>query len=353
MQRVVEVRRDDFERLRLQETPTPEPQPGQAVLEVERFGCSSNNVTYAVLGDALRYWLVFPAGEGWGRIPVWGFARVVASASPLLEAGTRVFGYCPMSSHLVLTPSRPTATGFADASPHRAGLAPTYNTYRLLDADPAYERGREDEQLLLRPLFLLSFLLDDLLAERDQFGADAVVVSSASSKAALGTAFLLGRRGVPVLGLTSARNVDLVAALDVYEHVAAYESAEALPREAVVLVDLAGSDAVRRAVERRFGDALRHSVVAGATHADASGFTGDGRGDPDVFFLPDRLRARVREWGQAEVDRCFADAWRPLLAWCDGWLAIDHARGPAEVMAVVRRILAGDVDPARGHVLSL
>ena len=45
--------------------------------------------------------------------------------------------------------------------------------------------------MLLRPLFMTAFLLDDLIADNDCFGARTVVLSSASSKTALSLAFLL------------------------------------------------------------------------------------------------------------------------------------------------------------------
>jgi Protein of unknown function (DUF2855) len=67
------------------------PGPGEALFEVERFGFSANNVTYALLGEALHYWDLFPAEPGWGRIPVWGYLRVVASAVPGLAAGRWAF----------------------------------------------------------------------------------------------------------------------------------------------------------------------------------------------------------------------------------------------------------------------
>ena len=59
-----------------------EPGPGQALLRVDLFGFSANNITYATFGDAMGYWAFFPARDGYGRVPVWGFADVVASAVP-------------------------------------------------------------------------------------------------------------------------------------------------------------------------------------------------------------------------------------------------------------------------------
>lgn len=72
--------------------------PGQVLLRVDSFGLSTNNVTYAALGDALGYWRFFPAPEGWGRVPVWGFADVARSRHPDLAEGERVFGFLPMST---------------------------------------------------------------------------------------------------------------------------------------------------------------------------------------------------------------------------------------------------------------
>src|SRR5207244_9459863 len=122
----LEVARDDLARTRVVERALPEPAPGQALLRVERFGLSANNITYAVLGDALGYWSFFPAEQPWGCIPVWGFAEVVAGDA--LPQGTRVFGYCPMSTHMLVAPDRIDEGGFADASPHRADLPPAYNS---------------------------------------------------------------------------------------------------------------------------------------------------------------------------------------------------------------------------------
>ena len=52
--------------------------------------------------------------------------------------------------------------------------------------------GRQgDYQALLRPLFMLSFLVDDFLAENEFYGARRVMLSSASSKTAFGLAHLL------------------------------------------------------------------------------------------------------------------------------------------------------------------
>ena len=70
-------------------------------------------------------------------------------------------------------------------------------------------------QALLRPLFVTSWLIDDFLDDNAFFGTTAkpgvpgvMLLSSASSKTAYGTAFALAQRqGIEVVGLTSPGNL--------------------------------------------------------------------------------------------------------------------------------------------------
>ena len=60
----VHVRRDDFSKARLAEIDAGLLAEGAARLEIESFSVTSNNVTYAVVGDMVGYWNFFPAPEG-------------------------------------------------------------------------------------------------------------------------------------------------------------------------------------------------------------------------------------------------------------------------------------------------
>src|SRR6476469_11273238 len=111
------VRRDDLRECRIVESKTPEVGSGQALLRVDTFGLTANNLTYAVMGEAMSYWDFFPAEDGWGRMPVWGFAEVERSEAEGLEAGARVYGYLPPSSHLPVTPGSVNEQGFTHRSP--------------------------------------------------------------------------------------------------------------------------------------------------------------------------------------------------------------------------------------------
>jgi hypothetical protein len=342
------VKRDDLHERRFVEEPAPELEAGQALLEVDAFALTSNNLTYAVLGDALSYWSLFPAPGGWGRIPVWGFADVVASKHDALESGARFFGYLPPSTHLMVAPGPADERGFVDSSPHRAERAAVYNTYVRVDSDPAYDPRHEDQQMLLRPLFGTGHLLDADLADSAFFGAGAVVLSSASSKTALGTAFLLSRRDGPdVIGLTSPGRVGFVEGLGVYDRVVPYGEIDSLPRDRAVYVDVSGNPEVRATVHHHFGEALAHSMIVGATHWDrASADPKELPGpDPSFFFAPDVIERRGGMGG--------GESLRAAFEWSAGWLRIVHGRGPEAVERAYLELLDGDIDPATGHVLSL
>src|SRR5687768_1495 len=76
---------------------------GQIRTRVDSFALTSNNITYAAFGDAMNYWQFFPTGEdGWGIVPVWGFATVMQSLHPGVAVGERLYGYWPMASEAVL-----------------------------------------------------------------------------------------------------------------------------------------------------------------------------------------------------------------------------------------------------------
>jgi hypothetical protein len=353
-----EVKRADIHECRVVEEDPPDLAPGQALLRVDRFALTSNNITYAVMGDALKYWDFFPTSEpeAWGRIPVWGYAEVVASTNDDVTSGARVYGYLPTSTHLVVTPGRVDPRGFVDTAPHRASLPGAYNGYRRVDTDVSEDPAYEDHRMVLWPLFFTSFLIDDFLDDNAFFGAQAVVVSSASSKTAIGTAFLLHQRtAIEVIGLTSARNVAFVEGLGVYDRVVPYDDVDELGGARAAFVDIAGNAEVRAAVHRAYGDRLVHSMLVGATHWDlprapAAELPG---ATPSFFFAPDQIIKRTKEWGRAGLDDRAIEAWRRFAEFSDGWVQFQRGAGPDAVQSAYLELVDGRSDPTVGHVLSL
>lgn len=363
----IEVVRDDLAEVRVRRTPRPELAPGEARLVVDTFALTANNITYAVFGEGLRYWDVFPAGDpGWGRVPVWGFAEVIESRSDDVTVGERLYGYLPMSNELVIEPGRADARGLTDVSAHRAGLAGAYNRYTRCAADPLYRADREHMQMVMYPLFATSFMIDDQLGEHPAAdGPDAadalaaVVISSASSKTSIGVAFGAHRRGLRVIGLTSAANAEFTRSLGVYDEVVTYDDltdAGALGEieGPAAFVDVAGNADVRRAAHVGLADRLVVSLTVGGTHwdhqPDAPSDDPLPGPEPTFFFAPTRIAERTREWGREGLDARLGGAWDEFTDWAAGWVEMRTAIGADQVVGVYLDLLAGRVDPRHGHV---
>ena len=358
------VDRSDLTRTEVVEAPTPAPGPGEVVLRTDRVGMTANNVTYAVFGDAMHYWDFFPAPDGLGRVPLWGFADVEASAVPEVAEGTRLYGYLPTSSHLVVQPAKVDAKGFRDASPHRQHLPTPYNGLTTTTEDPAYAADQEDLQVLYRPLFMTSFVLADLLTDNGCFGADTVVISSASSKTSYGTAFLLDgvhrrrageRRRLHRVGLTSEANRAFTDSLGCYDEVRTYDEVEALDEGPAVYVDVAGDAALRRRVHERLVPV--HSAVVGASHHDAAPDLPGGQdlpgAPPTFFFAPDQMRKRHADWGPDGVELRHAEAWARFAPVVAGWVDVTVGTGPEGLAGAWHDVLAGATPPRTGHVVDL
>jgi hypothetical protein len=353
------VARNDLQRCKTIETQLPDAAalPDDALLvQVTRFALTANNITYAVLGDELKYWQLFPAPKDFGNIPVWGFGEVIASKHPTITVGERLFGYFPMATHLIIEAADVSKRGLRDAAAHRQGVSPVYNAYARVSGNPAFAGKQGDYQALLRPLFMLSFLVDDFLAENEFYGARSVLLSSASSKTAFGLAHLLHlRAGIKVIGLTSASNAKFVESLGVYDEVVTYDRGTSLPSNApVALVDMAGNSDLREKLHRHFGDQMKYSGRIGLTHRSSSPDEPVLPGaKPMWFFAPDQIRKRAKEWGPGGVDARFGTAWAGLAPMLHRWLTVTEGRGRATVQAAYLDTLNGRVPPDQGHILSL
>jgi hypothetical protein len=349
------VKRDELRECRVAEADAPELEAGQALLRVKTFGLTANNVTYAVMGEAMSYWDFFPAEDGWGRVPMWGFAEVERSEAAGVEPGTRLYGYLPPSSHLLVTPVDADPSGFVDGSPQRAALPSAYHRYLATGADSFYRADTEEMQMLLRPLFFTSFLIDDQLDDEGLATRGPVVISSASSKTAIAAAFLLAQRdGVELVGLTSARSAEFVEGLGIYGSTVTYDAIDSLERRPSTYVDIAGDGAVRHAVHSHYGDDLLYSMTVGVTHWEELGAGGELPGPtPTFFFAPDRVVKRAEDWSRVGLEQRVAEAWHPFCEWIGGWLKPIRGEGFDAVQAAYLDVLEGRVEPTSAHVLTL
>jgi hypothetical protein len=267
-----------------------------------------------------------------------------------------VFGYLPPSSHLLVEPASISEAGFVDASAHRAELPSAYHRYLATGPDPFYRPDTEAMQMLLRPLFFTSFLIDDQLDDDGLTTRGQIVMSSASSKTAIAAAFMLARRdGVHLVGLTSPRSAAFVEGLGIYGSTVTYDAIDSLESGPATFVDFAGDGEVRRAVHSHYGDGLAHSMAVGVTHWEGFDAGTDQLPGPTpiLFFAPDRVVKRSKDWGAVGLEARVAEAWHPFCEWTSGWLEVVRGQGFEAVQRAYLEVLDGRVDAKTAHVLSL
>ncbi|MEM9921643.1 MAG: DUF2855 family protein [Bacteroidota bacterium] len=356
-----QVQKDDFAKGRIVEGKTTELADGEILLKIDCFAFTANNITYAVAGDMIGYWQFFPPvgedTEGWGVLPVWGFADVVESTVDDVPVGDRLFGYFPLATHLKMRPVHISDHRFIDGAAHRAKLPAGYNLYRRVLAEPNYTSATDRERMLFAPLFLTAFCLWDLLQASSYFGAQQVLILSASSKTSIGLAYALqaDEDAPKVIGITSQRNLALVDGLGLYEKSITYDAVEDIdPTIPTVIVDMAGNGEVLANLHKRLGDQMKRCINVGLTHWDArakqEGFI-DERSE--FFFAPSWIQKRLKDWGPAAFEQKTNGFLFKTAAKAKTWMRFRALKGLPELAEVYEDVCEGRIPANEGLVVKM
>tara|TARA_R110000772_G_scaffold63045_13_gene141371 strand:+ start:484 stop:1575 length:1092 start_codon:yes stop_codon:yes gene_type:complete len=346
------VKKTDLPKTKWQCGPAPDLADGQVLLEIEKYALTANNITYAAVGDGFGYWNFFPTGDAdWGIIPVWGFANIAASNHADLAVGERVYGYLPMASHLVVAPGNVTDAGFVDSAEHRQGLAIIYNQYHRLGMDVG---PMEEERALYQPLFTTSFLIEDFMRTNDWYGAEAVLLTSASSKTALGLAMVAKNLSPDIkrIGLTSPANRDFVEKTGLYDQVLTYDDlGKAAKDQPVVSVDFAGNSILLSAIHDHWDDNLKYSSLVGATHIENRSGAGELKGPkPVLFFAPTAAETLIKKVGPVTFRAMVDEQFGAFVAGVSNHLTVEHLSGQDALQSAYLDMLANKVAPDRGLI---
>lgn len=358
-----QVRRDDIENSRVVDT-TPDTgssnlADGAVRVRVERFAFTANNVTYAVAGDLLGYWRFFPPtdGDGWGMMPVWGFAEVVESNAGDVPMGERLFGYFPPATHLDLVPTQVSAMRFVDGTAHRAELPQGYNTYYRVNAEPGYDPANDNLRMLLWPLHITSFCLWDVLQGSDWYGASQIVIVSASSKTSIGLAYALDddETAPPVVAITSARNQEFVDSLGLYDQSCTYDSLTDIDASLpTVIVDMSGNGEVLGRLHNHLGDNMTRCINVGLTHWDErEASEGIIKARSEFFFAPTHIQRRMQEWGPDGFAERTSSFLGETALKCGGWLKLNRANGLQGLADVYLDVCNGRLAADQGLIVEL
>lgn len=353
----LEIRKSDLARTRRTEREAPALKDGEILVKVDRFALTANNISYGVVGEKIGYWRLFPAEEGWGVIPVWGFADVVQSTCADIKTGERLYGYFPMGSHLVMVPGKVRPERLFDAAPHRVSLPPVYNSYARLSGEPHYDSAMDDERMLLLPLYATSFSLYDFLADNQWFGAAQIIILSASSKTAIGLAMALGddNAAPAIIGMTSAANLGAVSKLRLYASVHTYDDIGSIDAQAPsVIVDMSGNGKALSTLHKHLGDNMRFCSNVGITHYDDNVMGPDFiRERSAMFFAPGHMQKRASDWGPGVFEKKAFIFWRDAAVRSRDWLKLDRALGMKGLEDAYQRVLSGQAPPDRGVIVEM
>lgn len=359
MTQLLQVRRDAIDTAELTEVQARPLADGEVRVQVGRWALTANNISYALTGNTIGYWTFYPApgGEAWGIVPVWGFAEVSESLHAEVPVGTRIWGFLPMASDWVMQPVKVSERGFTDGAPHRAAMAAVYNQYQRTNDDPPVMAAFADQRSLLFPLLFTGWVIGDYLADNGHFGADQVIIGSASSKTGFAAAHYvreLAGRDIRVVGLTSVGNVDFTRDLGLYDDIETYDRVDCLATDkAAAYVDMSGDAGVRSRLHYHFSDQMKASITVGATHWQSTGPEGDLPGaKSQFFFAPGQIAKRQADWGPGVVDRKVLEANLAFLPRIAPTLRIRHESGGDAVAAAYAAMVGGTVPPDEGLILS-
>jgi Protein of unknown function (DUF2855) len=356
-----QIRKDNFATNRVVETAAPSIADCEILVKVDRFAFTANNITYAVLGDKLGYWQFFPSSgvdaHGWGIIPVWGFADVVASKAPDVPVGDRLFGYFPPAEFLTMVPARVTEQRLLDASAHRAKLPPGYNNYTRVNAEPGYDRRMDNARMLFWPLHMTSFCLWDLLKEKNWFDAKQIVILSASSKTSIGLGHALAAdaSAPPVLALTSARNLGFVNQLKLYKQATTYEQLASIDASIpTVIVDMSGNGEVLARLHAHLGGNMKRCINVGLTHwSELKAHPGIIAERSEFFFAPGHIQMRMKDWGSDEFAKRTSAFLKDAAVKSLSLLHFEKLAGLSGLAAVYADVCEGRVAPDQGLIVEM
>jgi len=360
-------------------------------MSVDKVGLSANNMFYAQMGEApfLKFFAVYPVPhrQDLANVPAWGTATIIASAHADFQVGEQYRGFLHITDVVQMKAKR-TPEGFVAYGGNRDKLNKAYNGFiKVKDTKSSPFQGtgsKADLATVAAPGALSAFLLCELMRMNAFYGGNSIVLTSASSKLSLATAFLLKAERADgtikrVVGYSSPSHVAFVRSTGSFDEVLTYD--QDLPADESlkpVLIDVAGDARIYRRLQKR----LAKGLAVGGTHSSAKSSTFaafgpsgilklvgsmlappavgqwlDKRVHPrlEMFFAPTVLTQLAARWGRSVLDeKCDA----ALASFVDAalenhWITVVRAETLPAIQAEYQRIVEATVPPSEAIILSL
>ncbi|KAI1450389.1 hypothetical protein F5Y02DRAFT_368630 [Annulohypoxylon stygium] len=188
------------------------PPLGESSLRIrtEVLSVTSNNFTYARIGDLLNWWSVHPIPPNtpepyndtttYGRINAWGYARVIASTFAGVPEGSYVYGYLPLGTLPLDFQVKPSVVPnqFIVTEPYRQKLLAIYNRYMFYPPTLGTEIAAKTDAIaydaLVKVMHLTAYLMADFMYPSDPTGSVSLQPSQADLTDATILAFAPGSK---------------------------------------------------------------------------------------------------------------------------------------------------------------
>jgi len=205
--------------------------------------------------------LISPPADGtlddYAHPCVWGIAEVTESKVENVQVGTKFRAMLPIGESVSFRDACLDSEDDSKLTVDRPATNPAYNVFsKLTTLDDGDDEKYEGLSLACFPGIITGFGLNHNLRSNDFYGADAVIVTSASSKVALALALYLKYNGKDddkpkvakkIIGYTSESNKEFCRMTGLYDEILGYDEAlntVSTEKTKYTIIDIAGQGKV-------------------------------------------------------------------------------------------------------------
>lgn len=311
---------------------------------------------------------------------VWGVAKVTSSKVDTVHVGDEYFAMLPMGESVSFEQAH--VDDEDNLVIHRPTTNPAYNVFQKIDPTSAVaSKEYGDFALACSPGILTGFGLYFNLTRYDFYGADTVVVTSASSKVALALAVYLKKESknastkkkVQVIGYTSPGNKDFCEKTGLYDEVLCYDDLLTENDNKCVMVDISGQ---AQAYQRNKSCIVKNLVVGNASDTeDKKGAFGSFTAyetvtlvltmmganwlaswlNPvqELYLIMNDAAALKKEWGLEKYNRTVVEYGLTFCKAASAWITVRNCSTEESIEQAFVDVVRGTIPPSETIVLDV
>ena len=314
------------------------------------------------------------SAEGYVHPVVWGIAEVTSTTIEGVEVGSQYMAMLPIGESVSFAKAE--VQGDGNIVVDRPSTFAAYNNFVKIDTDNAMASSEySDLALACMPGIVTGYGLYFRMLQYNCYGADNIVVTSASSKVALAMALYMKNdsdkkfKDKKIIGYTSSSNIEFCKRTGLYDTVLSYD--EVLPSQEYVMIDIAGRGNVYTKNEKESGvDILKLLVIGNSSGTDNKKATFSTfsyfamikmglamcglpawvhswmKPTQELYLIWEDNSVMEKEWGKEKYKKIQKDISFTFCKSAKEWMKVRLAMTEEEIMNAFEDILAGTVPPS-------